>query len=74
MEPEAAFGNIIRFRREELGLTQARVAELSELDRTFISLLERGERQPSLRTIFALAHALEVSPEDLVRETYAKCA
>lgn len=66
---EEAFGRVLRKRREEAGLSQAALAELSQLDRTYISLLERGERQPSLRTIFALAQAFGAAPEDLVRET-----
>jgi transcriptional regulator with XRE-family HTH domain len=69
MDLEVAFGKVLKSRREGRGLTQSGLADLCELDRTFISLLERGERQPSLRTIFALAEALEVSPEDLVRDT-----
>jgi transcriptional regulator with XRE-family HTH domain len=41
------------------------------LDRTFISLLERGLRQPSLTTILQLAGPLGVAPEDLVAEVVA---
>ena len=37
------------------------------LDRTFISLLERGHRQPSLGTLFNLSKALSMKPEDFVR-------
>ena len=38
------------------------------LDRTYISLLERGLRQPTLGTIVKLSTALEIQPEDFVAE------
>jgi transcriptional regulator with XRE-family HTH domain len=50
-----AFGQVLREFRSASGLTQARLAELSNLDRTYISLLERGQRQPSLGTMLTLA-------------------
>jgi len=68
MKVEEAFGQVLRSKREQAGLTQTLLAELSGLDRTFVSLLERGERHPSLRTIFAISSALDMLPEDLVRE------
>jgi len=47
-------------------MSQEALALESQLDRTFISLLERGLRQPSLTTIFQLARTLGLLPEDLV--------
>jgi transcriptional regulator with XRE-family HTH domain len=38
----------------------------SGIDRTFVSMLERGIRQPALSTVFALATALKISPGTLV--------
>lgn len=51
------------------GLTQTELATASQLDRTFISLMERGQRQPTLSTIFTLAKALRVPPADLVGQS-----
>jgi len=50
-------------------MSQETLALDSNLDRTFISLLERGLRQPSLRTIIQLARSLGLAPEDLVAAT-----
>jgi transcriptional regulator with XRE-family HTH domain len=66
MGPEEAFGLVLRDLRKERALSQESLALESQLDRTFISLLERGLRQPSLTTIFQLARPLGLSPEDLV--------
>ena len=38
------------------------------IDRTYLSLLERGERQPTLSTLFALVDRLGVAPEALVAQ------
>lgn len=47
-------------------ISQERLSELSGLDRSYISLLERGLRQPSLETLFLLGKALEISPSVIV--------
>jgi transcriptional regulator with XRE-family HTH domain len=52
--------NLQRYRRHT-GLSQARLAYLAVLDRSEISLLERGLREPRLGTVVKLAGALEVS-------------
>lgn len=61
-----AFGRVMKKMRVARKLSQSELAGLSELDRTFISLLERGLRQPTLSTIFVLSKALRVSPGNLV--------
>lgn len=66
MRPEEAFGIVLRDLRQARSLSQEALAQESELDRTFISLLERGLRQPSLTTILQLAKPLAVSPENIV--------
>jgi len=66
MGPEEAFGLVLRDLRRERAMSQEALALESQLDRTFISLLERGLRQPSLTTIFQLARTLGLLPEDLV--------
>jgi transcriptional regulator with XRE-family HTH domain len=68
----SAYGAVLRDRRIRAGVSQERLALDSGLDRTFISLLERGLRQPSLRTIFALAANLGISPDSMVAETGRK--
>lgn len=58
------FGEVLRLLRSQRGLTQQSLAERCDLDETYISLLERGRRQPTLSTIVALAKALEIDPCD----------
>lgn len=48
--------------REKRDLTQAATAERAGLDRTEVSLIERGKRVPRLETIVKLAGALQVEP------------
>jgi len=63
---ENAFGEILRELRTEKGLSQEKLALDTDLDRTFISLLERGLRQPSLKTIFLIAKRLNIKPNKLI--------
>jgi len=69
---EKAFGDVLRELRTKKGLSQESLALESELDRTFISLLERGLRQPSLNTIFQISIALEIQPYEIVKKVSAK--
>ena len=66
-EPVKAFGLVVKQMRKALGLSQEALADEAHLDRTFISLLETGSKQPSLTTIFRLAAALRVDASDLLR-------
>lgn len=69
MDPGLAFGKVLRAVRREVGLTQEQLAHAAEIDRTFVSLIERGERQPTVRVIFRLAEALRVTPSRLMELT-----
>ena len=62
------FGKVLRETRKRQGLSQQSLALETDLDRTYISLLERGKRQPSLRTLFILAEALGTRASSLVRK------
>jgi transcriptional regulator with XRE-family HTH domain len=53
-------GNKIRQLRLDAGLSQERLGELTGLDRTYISGIERGVRNPSIRNIEKLAKALKI--------------
>lgn len=67
MEILKAFGAKVRRLRQSRKLSQEKLAELSGLHRTYISSVELGERNVSLKNIHALANALEVSVEELSR-------
>jgi transcriptional regulator with XRE-family HTH domain len=64
-----AFGGVLRVARTRAGLSQEALALACEIDRTYVSLLERGERQPTLSTLFALADQLGVAADTLVAQT-----
>lgn len=66
-----AFGKVLREYRTKAGLSQDMLADKADLDRTFIGMLERGTRGPSLESLFALARALDVTPQTLVAKTSA---
>ena len=59
------FGSNVRRLREALGLSQERLGADARLDRSYIGGIERGERNPSLSTIFRLASTLGVPPHQL---------
>ena len=61
----AAFGRRVRELRAQRGLSQERLAEVSGLHRTYVSSLERGQRNVSLENIHRLAAALDVHVADL---------
>ena len=55
----------LRIYRIQKGISQETLAMLAELDRTYISGLERGLRNPSYLTIKRLCKILEITPNDL---------
>ncbi|MCM2357589.1 MAG: helix-turn-helix domain-containing protein [Geobacteraceae bacterium] len=73
MTLETAFGQVIRDFRKAKKLSQEKLAFESGLDRTFISLLECGRKQPSLVTIFQLAKALQIPPSRIIASVEEKC-
>lgn len=64
-----AFGRRVRALRQARGYSQEVLAERSGLHRTYISSLERGQRNVGLDNVHALATALDVTPAALFEET-----
>ncbi len=58
--------NPVKVWRGYKGMTQADLAEAAGLDQADVSRIERGQREPSGRTLRALADALDVTVDDLV--------
>lgn len=52
--------NMLKKRRNQLHLTQEKLADIAGFDRTYISLLERGKRNPSYLNLLKLCQALEL--------------
>jgi transcriptional regulator with XRE-family HTH domain len=62
----SAFGAAVREARLSLGLSQESFAERVNLDRTYVSGIERGNRNPTILTLWQLAAALGIRPCELV--------
>lgn len=58
----------LRRKRIEAGLNQIDLANLAELHQTYISLLERGQKNPTAKTLKRIADALGCKTVDLMRE------
>ena len=59
------FGKRIRQLRTERNLSQEQLAELTGFHRTYIGMVERGERNPSLSNVSVFASAFELSLSEL---------
>lgn len=64
-----AFGQIIRLRRERVGLTQVELAKKVGASGSYLQFLEYGQRQPTLSTFLQLAEALDENPTELLQDT-----
>jgi transcriptional regulator with XRE-family HTH domain len=65
--PEKAFGQALREIREGRKVSQERLALEAGLDRTYISLIERGVRNPTIRALVKVAEVLKVPPAQIVQ-------
>ncbi len=59
------FGRKVRKLREEQGYSQESFAEKVEIHRTYIGGIERGERNPTITTVYKIAKALGVDIKEL---------
>lgn len=59
-------GLLIRSKRESRGLTQLELAEKSNMDRNYIGMLERGERNPSYLSLQKIARGLGIPVNQLI--------
>ncbi|UNK20785.1 helix-turn-helix domain-containing protein [Paenibacillus sp. N3/727] len=66
MNSEAIFGQILKSIRKKQKVSQEELAFRSNLDRTYISMLERGIHQPTLNSLLAIAAALGMKAAELV--------
>lgn len=63
--PRAIFAANVARIREQRGLTQEQLGWAAGIHQTAIARIEKGERKPTLDTIFKLAAGLEVPPAEL---------
>jgi transcriptional regulator with XRE-family HTH domain len=66
LDPGVAFGQVLRTLRRDAGLSQEQLAFAAEIERNFVSLIERGVNQPTIRVIFKLAQALGLPPSTMI--------
>ena len=61
------FGRNVARIRDARGFSQDKLAEKADLDRTYISGIERGVRNPGIKTVIRIAKALNASIGDLCK-------
>lgn len=65
-DPRKVLGDRVRNLRSARGLSQESLADLAGFHRTYLGGVERGERNPGLLNIVAVARALGVTPSTLL--------
>lgn len=68
----AAFGENVARLRAARGLSQDTLAEKSDIDRTYLSGIERGVRNPGIKTVIRIAAALKASVDELCKGVPSK--
>ena len=61
-------GKVIAIFRQNKGVSQEVLSGLADIGRTHLSAIERGERKPTLETLYRISNALGVKMSDIVRE------
>ena len=61
------FGRTLKVIREDRELSQERLAELARVDRTYVSMIERGKRQPTLEVAKRFADALGLDLSEMIK-------
>ncbi|NWE76031.1 helix-turn-helix transcriptional regulator [Pseudomonas yamanorum] len=61
-----AFGRVLRQKRKDAGLTQEQLAHEADVQRNYVSLIERGVHQPTVAVLFKLAKALKCQASSIV--------
>ena len=68
MKLEKALAVVIFKHRKEKKLSQEKLAELSNIHRTYISQIERSLKSPTIGTVFSICKALEINTSSLIKE------
>jgi len=65
---QSVLGETIRELRQSEGIAQEKLANLAEIDRTYMSAIERGLKNPSVKIIFQIAEGLGINPSEIIAE------
>lgn len=68
MELETALATALRNNRITAGFSQEELAHRCDLDRTYISLLERSKRKPTLNVVFKICSNLNIKSSEFVKQ------
>jgi transcriptional regulator with XRE-family HTH domain len=68
MEITKKLGEKIRLLRSEKGWSQEKLALLADLDRTYISSIEKGERNVSIKVIEKISKAFQIEVSELFKD------
>ena len=68
MEPDQAFGQALRHARTKRKWTQTDLALRAGVDRNYVSLIELGRNSPSVRMMYRLCDALDITPSDMLKD------
>ena len=60
------FGDKLQKIRKSQGVSQEELAAKLSMHRTYVGMIERGERNPKVRTLYKIAKALKVTSSDLL--------
>ena len=61
-------GEVIAEFRKKKGISQEVISGLADIGRTHLSAIERGERKPTLETLYKIANSLNVKMSDIIIE------
>lgn len=68
MNISEALSIVLKYNRNKVGFSQEELAHKCDLDRTYISLLERGKRNPTINVLFSISAALNLPTSEFVRQ------
>ena len=61
-------GEVIADFRKKKGISQEVLSGLADIGRTHLSAIERGERKPTLETLYRISTALDIKMSDIISE------
>jgi transcriptional regulator with XRE-family HTH domain len=67
-------GENVRYARLAIGVSQEALADMAKIDRTYVSGIERGLRNPSVKIVARFAKALKTTPDALLASPRSKDA
>ncbi|MGA2322605.1 MAG: helix-turn-helix transcriptional regulator [Sedimentisphaerales bacterium] len=74
MTIEKAVGQELCYWRTKKGLSQEKLGFEANLHRTYISIIERGLKSPTINTFVRLCDALEITPDEFLKHVMQRVA